>query len=68
MNSKSQRGGLRNPPGGRPPKPDGSKYHSFSLRLPPDLDDWLRARKSADSKFNMNGFIANAIREKIETM
>lgn len=53
------RGGLRNPPGGRPPKPE-EKYIAISLKLPPELLEWLNAH--AD---NRNGFIVEAIREKI---
>lgn len=50
---------------GRPSKSPKDKYRQFPLKLPPELDNWLRAKKSADSNFNMNGFIADAIREKI---
>jgi len=59
MTQKSNRGGLRNPPGGRPPKPD--KYKAISLKLPPDLIEWLNAHT-----VNRNGFIVEAVREKIE--
>ena len=31
MTNKSNHGGLRNPPGGRPPKPDKRKKHSPTL-------------------------------------
>jgi hypothetical protein len=60
MNKKSNRGGLRNPPGGRPKKPEGAMV-STSIRLPQDLMDWLR-----DNTTNRNEFVIEAIREKIE--
>ena len=59
--TKSNRGGLRNPPGGRPPKPPEKKYRQISLKLPPDLLEWL-----TENTDNRNGFIVEAIREKIE--
>lgn len=59
--TKSKRGGLRNPPGGRPRKPTGEKYQQYPLKLPPDLIEWLEQNTT-----NRNGFIVEAIREKIE--
>lgn len=59
MTKQSNRGGLRNPPGGRPPK-DGIAMVSTSIRLPPDLLDWLDANTT-----NRNEWIIQAIREKI---
>jgi hypothetical protein len=61
MTNKSNRGGLRNPPGGRPKKPPEEVLVSTSIRLPQDLVDWLRANTE-----NRNGFIIEAIREKIK--
>jgi hypothetical protein len=40
MTQKSNRGGLRNPPGGRPPKAD--KKILVTFKLPPALVDRLR--------------------------
>lgn len=59
MTKKTNRGGLRNPPGGRPKKPDA--YQAISLKLPPDLIEWLKANTD-----NRNNFIVEAIKEKIE--
>lgn len=56
-----KRGGLRNPPGGRPRKPAGEKYQQCPLKLPPDLIEWLEQNTT-----NRNGFIVEAIREKIK--
>lgn len=56
----SNRGGLRNPPGGRPKKPGGAMV-STSIRLPRDLIEWLKANTE-----NKNEFIIEAIREKIK--
>lgn len=61
MTKKSNRGGLRNPPGGRPKKPEGAMV-STSIRLPKDLIEWLRS----NAKYRRNEFIIEAIREKIE--
>jgi hypothetical protein len=60
MTKKSNRGGLRNPPGGRPPK-EGVAMVSTSIRLPPDLIKWLRE----NARYRRNEFILEAIREKI---
>lgn len=60
MSKKRQRGGLRNPPGGRPRKPAREKYQQYPLKLPPDLIEWLEQNTT-----NRNGFIVEAIREKI---
>jgi hypothetical protein len=60
MPKQPQRGGLRNPKGGRPPKPTNEKYKAVPLKLPPDLIEWL-----AENTDNRNGFIVEAIREKI---
>jgi len=57
---KSKRGGLRNPPGGRPPKPAAEKYVSITLKLPPDALEWLAANID-----NRNGFIVEAVRVAI---
>lgn len=62
MTKKSNRGGLRNPKGGRPPwKQPEEKYKAISLKLPPDILEWLNTHTD-----NRNGFIVAAIREKIE--
>lgn len=41
MPDKSNRGGLREPAGGRPPKPVGEKYRRRLISLPPETDDRL---------------------------
>lgn len=61
MTQKSNRGGLRNPPGGRPKKPEGAMV-STSIRLPSDLIEWLKQNTT-----NRNEWIIEAIREKILT-
>ena len=38
---KSTQGGLREPKGGRPPKPLAEKYRRRLITLPPDTDDQL---------------------------
>lgn len=58
---RDSRGGLRNPPGGRPPKPE-TKYKAISVKLPPDILEWLNANAG-----NRNGFIVEAIRQKKES-
>lgn len=59
--SKSKRGGLREPVGGRPLKPVEEKYRQYPLKLPPDLIEWLEANAE-----NKNGFIVEAIRTAIQ--
>lgn len=59
--SKPKRGGLRNPAGGRPKKPEGEKYRRYPLKLPPHQIEWLAANTD-----NRNGFIVEAIQEKID--
>jgi hypothetical protein len=61
MTKKSNRGGLRNPPGGRPKKPEGTTLVSTSIRLPSDLMEWLK-----ENTTNRNEWIIEAIQEKIE--
>lgn len=56
----TKRGGLREPKGGRPPKPLEEKYQQYPLKLPPDLIEWLEANVE-----NKNGFIVVAIRTAI---
>lgn len=56
---KTGRGGLRNPPGGRPKKPEGAMV-STSIRLPAELIEWLAANVG-----NRNEWIIEAIKEKI---
>lgn len=46
---------------GRKPKPPGKKYRPIGVKLPPDLLDWLAANVD-----NRNGFIVEAVREKID--
>lgn len=64
---KSNRGGPRTPgPGknlGRPPKPEGKKYKGIYVKLPPELLNWMA--KNTD---NRNGFIVEAIQEKIDKL
>lgn len=61
MPNPTKRGGLRNPPGGRPPKPASELYQKVPLKLPPDLIAWL-----AENTTNRNGFIVEAVKEKIK--
>lgn len=63
MNKQSKRGGLREPAGGRPPKPVEEKYQQYPLKLPPDLIEWLDANIE-----NKNGFIVEAIRAAIQRL
>lgn len=58
---KKKRGGLRNPPGGRPPKGEEEKYRQYPLKLPPDVIEWLEANVE-----NKNGFIVEAVRVAIQ--
>jgi len=39
MINKSKRGGLRTPPGGRPPLPEGEKRPKHSLTLAPGIKE-----------------------------
>ena len=41
MLKQSKRGGLRNPPGGRPPKSKSEMFKRVFITLPPDLLTWL---------------------------
>jgi hypothetical protein len=61
MTQKSNRGGLRNPPGGRPKKPPQEVLVLTSIRLPLDILEWFNTHID-----NRNKFIVEAIREKIE--
>lgn len=61
MKKQSNRGGLRDPAGGRPKKPEGAMV-STSIRLPAGLIKWLRE----NARYRRNEFIIEAIREKIE--
>lgn len=45
---------------GRKHKPIVEKYRGIYVKLPPDLLDWLKANTE-----NRNGFIVEAIKEKI---
>ena len=54
------RGGKRNPPGGRPPKPPGEKAQKILISLPPDVVEWVRA------KDNTSGYIAKLIRREMQ--
>jgi len=56
------RGGKRTPQPGRPKKPPGEKYQSFSLKLPPDVVAWLKVTTG-----NRNGFIVDLLRERMTT-
>lgn len=46
---------------GRKPKPPGERYQAINLKLPPAQLKWLR-----ENTDNVNGFIVQAIIEKIE--
>jgi hypothetical protein len=61
---KSKRGGLRNPPGGRPPKPASEKYKKYPTAFPPDIIEWLNANLERGHR---NGFIVEAVRVAIQT-
>lgn len=50
MSSKPKRGGLREPKGGRPPKPPQEKYRRRLITLPPEIDDKLQRCKIDKSK------------------
>lgn len=63
MTKKPTRGGLRNPPGGRPPSPNSKK--PFLVKLPAEVIDWLRQRKKNDPKFSMGGWIGATLRDAI---
>lgn len=63
MPDKSKRGGLREPKGGRPPKPS-EKYVDIHLKVPPHQAEWLRKNR-ADTGQAINRFIIEAIDEKI---
>lgn len=39
---KENRGGLRNPPGGRPPKPEGERMKNATFRLTPENLKYLQ--------------------------
>lgn len=54
----NQHGGPRKG-AGRPPKPNDQRYQQYPLKLPPDIVKWLKGIS------NRNGFIVEAIREKI---
>ena len=66
MTKKTKRGGLRNPPGGRPLDPN--KKVPRSVRLPAEVDDWLQERKAADQAFNTNAWIGNTLAAAIATL
>lgn len=52
--------GGRRPGAGRPRKPLDEKYRGIYVKLPPALLEWLRQNTE-----NRNGFIVEAIKEKI---
>ena len=41
-----QRGGLRNPPGGRPPKPPEEVKVKLSITISKDTQRWLQAQRT----------------------
>lgn len=63
MTNQTKRGGLRNPPGGRPPDPN--KKVPRSVRLPSEVDDWLQDRKRSDPSFNVNAWIGATLQAAI---
>ncbi len=65
MIKKTKRGGLRNPPGGRPPDPN--KKVQISVRLPAEVAAWLQERKEADPGFNTNVWIGDTLQAAIST-
>lgn len=62
MPNPTKRGGLREPKGGRPPKP-AEKYVSLHLKLPPYLAEWLKENRSSTGQ-PVNRFIIEAIIQK----
>lgn len=46
MTDKPTRGGLRSPPGGRPPLPESERKVKLSITISPELRDWLKARRT----------------------
>lgn len=60
MTPKSNRGGLRNPKGGRPKKPPEELFRKRRITLPPEIDDKLRGRK------DVSELIAQLLREYFE--
>lgn len=64
MTNPTKRGGLREPKGGRPPKPS-EKYVSLHIKVPPHLANWLRENR-ADTGQAINRYIIEAITEKID--
>ena len=43
------RGGKRNPPGGRPPKPPEERKQLITVRLPPAVAQWARQKQNTSS-------------------
>lgn len=64
MTRTSNRGGHRNPPGGRPPDPN--RKVQISIRLPAEVAAWFQARKEADPAFNTNAWIGAALKAAID--
>lgn len=46
MTEKKRPGGLRNPPGGRPPKAQEERKVKISITISPELRDWLKAKRT----------------------
>ena len=57
------KGGLREG-AGRPPSANSKQ--PFPLKLPPEVIEWLRARKDADPAFSMGGWIGATLRAAID--
>jgi len=45
MTDKPTPGGLRNPPGGRPPLPESERKVKLSITISPEVRDWLKAKR-----------------------
>lgn len=48
MTDKPQRGGLRNPPGGRPKKAEADKKIKINITLSKGIIDWLGEQRQPD--------------------
>lgn len=66
MPNPTKRGGLREPKGGRPPKPS-EKYVDIHLKVPPYQAEWLKLNRERTGKA-VNAFIVEAIEQKIKEL
>lgn len=66
MPNQTKRGGLREPKGGRPPKPL-EKYVDIHLKVPPHQAEWLKQNRERTGKA-VNAFIVEAIEQMIKEL